>query len=476
MIKRFPDSIAARTLLTLFFGLTLSHIASIVVFTSEKMEVMALTNEGQALGRMATITRLLLEVPEAYHPSILSTVNDSLLQVKITSASQTSAPQTFANDPDLRSRLSRLLAGTPTQVIAVSTHKWGEDSDLSGLYRFALNAQMMIIRLMHGEAMDREITVHLVLPGGKEVTFICHPFDRHPPVFGHAAISVTIMAAAIFLFSLLVVRHLTTPLNKVVQAAETLGRDVYAPPLVESGPHESRVVARAFNDMNRKIREYVEDRTQMIAAISHDLRTPITQLRLRAEFIEDDEERGRFLATLSEMEAMLRATLFLARDQAEREAKRVVDLAGLLSSICDDMADTGQPVRFEHEGKLPYPCRPLAMKRALTNVIENSVKYGEEAEVSILTENDWLVITVQDRGPGIPENEWDNVFRPFYRVDQSRSRETGGAGLGLSVTASVIRDHFGTVSFEKLDGDKPAFLTRLRLPLNPGGATATHST
>lgn len=183
----------------------------------------------------------------------------------------------------------------------------------------------------------------------------------------------------------------------------------------------------------------------MLAAISHDLRTPITLLRLRAEYIDDEEERRKTLLTLDEMESMIASTLAFAREDAEREEPRIVDLSALTESICADMADTGRPVAFEEGAPAKYPCRPLALKRAITNLVDNAVKYGGNVRVRVLPAPTAIEIVVDDEGPGIPEAELKEVFAPFYRLERSRSRETGGAGLGLSVARTIVHAHGGEI-------------------------------
>ncbi|MEI6557611.1 MAG: ATP-binding protein [Rhodospirillaceae bacterium] len=265
----------------------------------------------------------------------------------------------------------------------------------------------------------------------------------------HGGISALVMAVPVLVLSLWVVRRLTRPLSEIAAAAERFGRDVGAPPLPETGPDEVRMVARAFNAMQRQLRSFVEDRTRMLAAISHDLRTPITLLRLRTEFIADPEEQARMRATLDEMEAMIAATLSFAREDAAREARQTVDLVGLLSSICYDMADAGLPVSFEPEpaGRRPFECRRSALKRALTNLIDNAVTYGHAARIALTAGGASLIVTIDDDGPGIPEAEQEAVFSPFYRLEPSRNSATGGVGLGLSVVRTVIQAHGGTIGF-----------------------------
>jgi signal transduction histidine kinase len=216
--------------------------------------------------------------------------------------------------------------------------------------------------------------------------------------------------------------------------------------MAETGTVEMRQASRAFNTMQARLRSLVENRTRMLAAISHDLRTPLTLLRLRAENVEDAPERDKMLASIAEMDAMIAATLEFARDEAKAEPHRRTDLTALLASVVDDMADTGLPVAMESAQPLICECQPAALKRAITNLIDNAVKYGKRARCAIRSTSQGIEITIEDDGPGIPEQELFRVFQPFYRVEGSRNRETGGIGLGLAIALSVIQAHGGQLT------------------------------
>jgi signal transduction histidine kinase len=255
-----------------------------------------------------------------------------------------------------------------------------------------------------------------------------------------------IMAIIILAVSVWVVRRVTAPLASLSAAAERLGGDLNAPPMPESGSIETRQASRAFNAMQASLRTLIENRTRMLAAISHDLRTPLTLLRLRAENIENVSEREKMLATIAEMDTMIAATLQFARDESAIEAQRPTDLAALLQSIVDDMADAGLPVKMNPVEPVVANCRPDALKRAIRNLLNNAVKYGKAASASIMSTPNAIEIIIDDEGPGIPEEELARVLQPFYRVEGSRSRETGGIGLGLAITQSIAQTDGGELT------------------------------
>jgi signal transduction histidine kinase len=253
------------------------------------------------------------------------------------------------------------------------------------------------------------------------------------------------------------VRRLTRPVSDLAAAAERLGRDVNAPPLPENGPEEVATAARAFNTMATRIRRFVGDRTQMVAAISHDLKTPITRLKLRAELLDDDEQRRKILLDLEEMEAMIAATLAFARDDAAAEPSVPVDLAALCRTVLDEAADANpdlaETVDYAGPEHLTVRARPVALKRALANLVGNAISYGGAARLELAqAAPGQLRITIDDDGPGVPEEELDGVFQPFRRLETSRNRETGGTGLGLPIARNILRAHGGDVTLRNRGG------------------------
>jgi signal transduction histidine kinase len=272
---------------------------------------------------------------------------------------------------------------------------------------------------------------------------------------------LALAALAILAASIWAVRRLTAPLTTLADAAEQLGRDVNAAPLSETGPQELRQAAHAFNLMQERIQRFVRDRTLMVAAMSHDLRTPITRLRLRAEFVEDEEQRRRMLADLADMESMVDSTLAFVREEASTEATSSADLVSLVASVCEDRADVSFVVDPQVGSRLPYPCRPVALVRCLANVVDNAVKYAGSAEVHLAATESSVVVIVDDRGPGIAAVDHERAFAPFTRLDASRNRDTGGTGLGLTIARAIARAHGGEVSLE----DRPGGGLRVRVVL-----------
>jgi len=250
-------------------------------------------------------------------------------------------------------------------------------------------------------------------------------------------------------------------------AADRLGRGEAVETLTEEGPEEARRTIRAFNTMRERLDRFLRDRTAMLAAVSHDLRTPITSLRLRAEFIEDAETRTRILETLDEMQHMTEAALAFIREDVETEETRVVDISALADSVVADFADLGREARFRQGETVTLACRPAALRRALCNLVENALSHGSRAEVGVEQVEDSIFITVDDDGPGIPADQRERVFEPFVRLEESRSRETGGVGLGLAIARSIARAHGGDVTLENREGG--GLRAALALPADAAG-------
>ncbi|NQU59444.1 MAG: HAMP domain-containing histidine kinase [Rhodospirillales bacterium] len=272
---------------------------------------------------------------------------------------------------------------------------------------------------------------------------------------------IAVMSVIVLVLTFWAVRRSAKPLALFAQAAERLGRDVNAPPMPEDGPGEVLSASRAFNDMQRKLQSFIKDRTHMLAAISHDLRTPITRLRLRAELIDDGEQQKKMLADLDQMEQMISATLAFARDESTDEASVRFDLAAMLQSLTDGITDTNGKASYDGPDRLEWTGRPGSLMRAFQNLADNAIKYGQRADIALHIMEEGLVVTVADDGPGIAEDERSRVFDPFYRVDPSRNRDTGGVGLGLAVTRSVIRAHGGEILFSK---PEDRFAVSVKLP------------
>ncbi|CAH1650139.1 ATP-binding protein [Chelatococcus asaccharovorans] len=261
---------------------------------------------------------------------------------------------------------------------------------------------------------------------------------------------------ALFVLSLVIIavlsvwmaRSMLKPLRRLATAAERLGRERAMTPIEPPPIREFAAIARAFNDMQVRLKRFVDERTMLLAAISHDLRTPLTRLRLVAEYLDDPAQRRQVMSDIAEMETMVEATLTFASEEAKREDHRPVDIASLLISLCDDVTDDGGEARYVGPDHATGRCQPVAMRRALANIIRNGVKYGGAVTVSLVVAPKTMKVLIEDNGPGIAPEDVERAFAPFQRLETSRSRETGGTGLGLTIARDIISGHGGNIVLE----------------------------
>lgn len=429
MKKWLPDSLRGRTLLVLLLGLTLSHAASMAIHYTDRGHALEVFGGEQMADRIATIANLLDQSTPKERNQIATTLSSETLGIgwKESELAASTSPRDWRADMMETLIRDRMIRSTPPDL-----------------------------RIFHGPAGENQsgsevLHVSVKLSDQSWVNFQT-PLSIPQRFWSlRLVLSMSLMGVAAIALSIWAVRVLSRPIATFARAAERLGVDVKAPPMPEDGPVEVRSAARVFNEMQQRIRRFIDDRLQMVAAISHDLRTPITRLRLRAEFIAEPEQRQKMLKDLNEMEAMISATLDFAREDAGEEARETVDLASLVQTICDDFSDLGYDITFPRHERVRYSCQPGAMRRALSNVIENAVKYGDRVRVAIAETASQIMIQVEDDGPGIAPDEQERVFAPFYRIEKSRSRETGGVGLGLTVARTIVRAHGGEVWLKRAD-------------------------
>ena len=312
------------------------------------------------------------------------------------------------------------------------------------------------------------------LPDGMMISANVLPDRPRPPFLGGPWMMTLLFAViSVTLLSLWAARALTAPLSSFARAAESFSLNGAAAPLPERGPEEIRFVARALNRMRERITGLIDDRTKMLAAISHDLRTPITRMRLRSEFIEDETHRSRMLGDLDQMRAMLESVLSFLRNGRRLEAMTLADIASTLQLITDQFGDMGRKVAYDGPAHAMATVRPGDLHRAVTNLVENAVRFGAEAVIRLRVSQDQLTIDVEDDGPGISDALKQNMLEPFVRGDEARNMdEAAGFGLGLSITNAIATAHGGTLSLH--DRQPHGLVVRIRLPIhqNSGRAAA----
>ncbi len=427
ILRRFlPCTLAARTAVFLLLALMAVQAAGLTIHALDRVDLQRAAMERETSARVFTLWRSMVINPPDRRAVMLAEMElPEGLEAGLDSLPWVRSGMLPAPPPVLRMVRPEILLGGPP--------RWRAREVQAGMGFGTLYVSAL---LPDG---SQWVNVKLRMPP-------LRPW--HSETF---LIAFLLMTAAAALLIVWATRRLTRPVSDLARAANALGRDVNAPPMPEDGPLEVATAARAFNTMAERIRRFVGDRTQMLAAIGHDLRTPITRLKLRAEFMEDEEQRAKMLSDLEEMEAMVNATLAFARDDAAAEPSVPLDLAALCRTVLDEAADARPDApaeTFAYEGpeRLTVRGRPIALKRALANLVANALNYGNAARVVLVPpQGGQIQLRVEDEGPGIPEESHEAVFQPFRRLETSRNRETGGVGLGLPIARNILRAHGGDV-------------------------------
>jgi signal transduction histidine kinase len=299
---------------------------------------------------------------------------------------------------------------------------------------------------------DRMFDLVVTLPDGDRVAFRTFSPRGTPPFPGHFIFELGLLTVLLGIVLYAMTRTITRPLGDLAKAADAVGRGTAIAPLQERGARELKRATRAFNAMQERLNRYLDSRTRVLAAMSHDLRTPITRLRLRVESIEDEALRTRCVQDLDEMTRMVRGALSVFRGLNDEEPTVAVDVGALLEELQRRYGEVNASVAIEGQAAAPIRGKPLALKRCLGNLVDNALQYGEHATIAVSDGDDELTIRVLDDGPGIPQEELDRVFEPFYRLESSRNRATGGTGLGLSIARYVAQAHGGSLTLMNRDG------------------------
>ncbi|MGV7216887.1 ATP-binding protein [Bradyrhizobium sp. UFLA05-112] len=365
--------------------------------------------------------------------------------------------------PRLLADIARAFPKLDLEVLAPGTATVVEDTEgphLHGMRRH-LGHGYKVMTLAPEGGVHR---LGVELPDG--TTIAGHVEPDHPPRFWANPWTITLLFAliSVTMLGLWAAHALARPLSSFARAAEGFSLDGTAEPLPERGPEEIRSVARALNRMQERIAGLMADRTKMLAAISHDLRTPITRLRLRAEFIEDETHRKRMLVDLDQMRAMLESVLSLLRNDRRMEAVTLVDIASTLQLIADQFADMGHTVHYDGPAQATAAARPDDLHRGITNLVENAVRFGAEVTIRLEVSGTTLTIDVEDDGPGISDERKQEMLEPFVRGDDARNMDdTTGFGLGLSIARAIAVAHGGELSLH--DRQPNGLTVRMQLPI-----------
>ncbi len=450
-----PRSLFGRMILVLVLGLIAAQMFSAVILFREREQHILQIRVTRITQRISDAVRILESLNAEQRRGVAQLFSSNTFSVSLGS----SIAPLGESDPELRDTTNDFAAGLRAILGNQRTIKaqamYGPDAGPGNVESGSARSDPL---KSDATSLAREsrfqpltLAAQVSLADGTLVNFR----DQFPRESGRwpygVAFDLFVRLAAVVILSLIAVRWVTQPLSSLAAAAENLGENINRPPLDESGPSEVSRAAHAFNRMQSRLANYLNDRARVLAAMSHDLQTPITRLRLRTELLDDPDLRARFAKDLDEMESMVRSTLDFMRGVETGEQFQPIDVMALLESLQADFEEIGHPVRIQGHAASTFVGKPRALKRCLNNLIENAVKYGKNATIIVQEEEARLVLKVEDEGPGIPAEEQENIFAPFYRIESSRNRDSGGTGLGLSIARSIARDHRGDIICRNLE-------------------------
>lgn len=431
LLAKLLPTLRARALLVLTSLFILSHIFSLIIYEANRHETVILTEAADLADRIIGIVDLAEQFPKGDRERILAGAQTQFLSMY----------------PDIEIPAEQLCEQNEfSERISMRLSEWFRDfNDLSA---------SVCVRDMHDlptaspsdHSQGFEALVAIAFPDGGQAIFQARLPDG-PSLFLDIALVYILLVGV---FSLFVAWSLTSrvlvPLSQLASAADEIGTNLDTPALSEHGPAEVISAARAFNRMHDRLRSLVKGQTDMLAAISHDLRSTATRMQLRSELLENAQEREGMLRVVSDMRAMIESVLDFVRGVEPNEKPRKTNLLALLDSLCEDLKEEGYPIEYEFDDfAANLQCRPASLRRCFQNIIDNAVKYGGETHVSCHIDAQHIVVSFDDEGPGVPEKELLNLTQPFYRLERSRNRDNGGVGLGLAIAQNIVQSHGGSL-------------------------------
>lgn len=453
-----PRSLFSRLVLVLLAGLIVAQLLSFAIHMHERGELLLRASGIQSAQRIADVVKLLESLSPPERRRIVNVLSAPPLLVSLDRsplAPPGGTAESSARAALFSSMLRRFLGDDWTVEVTVADDPPSSPFPMRGPMGAANReghppafGPMMHSVVQPGFSFVAQVRL-------RDATLVT--FDSRLPqeMAGwpyRVLFSLVVLLTAVIILSLLAVRWATRPLKVLADAADELGRNIQRAPMEENGPVEVARAARAFNTLQARLIAHMRERAGVLAAMSHDLKTPVTRMRLRAELLGDPELKRKFTTDLEEMESMVAGTLDFLRGLESGEVVKPVDVMALLESLQADMTEMGRRITIDGTALRPYPAKPAALKRCLVNLLDNAIKYGKSASIHVDDNDDRLEICIEDEGPGIPQMELERVFEPFYRLEASRSRDTGGTGLGLTIAKSIAEGHGGRLTLANRNG------------------------
>lgn len=443
MRRLLPTSLVSQLAILIGIALFVAQLVNFGLILNERDKASLAQNQGPAITRFVSVASDYAQAPPEFRLAVLEDASRR-------GAAYRAAPESvIAPDVERQSTVEARVSSALREA---------------GLNPLEVRASTRLVQQRRaGATREAQVLIlsarlpHLGWLSGQLVTPRADPWLRVRLAVATLLLFIIVLGA-----TLIAVNRLVWPLRQLTRAAERFGGRDTPEPVRPAGPADIRQAIEAFNAMNRRVAALLDEKDRMLGAIGHDLRTPLASLRIRAESVEPEAERRRMIATVDEMAAMLDDILVLARSGRAREEARPVDVAALADAVVEEARDIGQNVSFEQGESCVAPVQPVLLRRALRNLIDNAVKYGGSARVSVKRVADELSIEVADNGPGLPDAELQQVFEPFYRVESSRSKVTGGIGLGLPIVRSIAESHGGGL---KLRNSTTGLVASITLPV-----------
>lgn len=431
-----PTTLKARAILILCGIFVASHAASLLIYEANRDETIVFTEAADLAARIIGIVTLADSFPAKDRQQILAAAETQFLA---TFPELVPVEQVACQENTFSKQITQHIEAAFTKLPSYQVNVCLRDLEalplfLSAGFHSGFDARIVI------EFPDGEKTLfHAVLPDNSSL------FQEGVLIY---LLVITVLALMLAWY---LIHKAVAPLGRLANAAEEIGVNLDAPPLHEGGPKEVVAAAKAFNRMQSRLQRLVHGQTEMIGAISHDLKSAVTRLQLRGELLSDKKERRGLLQVIEDMKLMVQSVIDFVRGYDPNEQARKLNITALIESLCEDLKDEGFPVSYLTDTQTHVLlCRPAALRRGIHNIIDNAIKYGGSAHVTLAATPQSLHISVDDTGPGIPQDQLDRVIKPFYRLDRSRNSETGGIGLGLAITQNIVHAHGGTFRLTNL--------------------------
>lgn len=434
MKPRLPNSLKAQAICILVSVFTLSHIASLLIYEHNRDQAIILTEATDLADRIIGVVNLARGFPSDDRERILAAVETQFLTLypAIVSVDEVACQQN-AYAKHLAERMAGAFADMPR-----------------------LNARVCVRNLdtpqfLHISQGVRgfDVLVYVAFPDGEQATFHTILPEGTSLLKDTVVLYLLLVVVLALVLGWLMIKRATRPLEQLARAADEIGTNVDTAPMPERGPWEVTLAARAVNRMQARLGRLIHSQKEMLGAISHDLRSAVTRLQLRIELLEESEDKDALLRTVNDMRTMVQSVLDFSRGHNPMEPVRHVNLSALVESLCEDLIDEGLNISYHCEPPaIHLQCRPTDLRRSIQNVINNAITYAGSAKVSLHQTNHSILITVDDNGPGLPEDQLKAVVKPFYRADQSRSGAGTGVGLGLSITANILHSMGGAIDIK----------------------------